>query len=86
MPQRRLSDFILFCQDLPSAFQELIVKKKQRYGMLLAELEEAVQNLGAPGGIAAGRLLERLPPHPQTNPATDKRCIIMIANQFVLSR
>ncbi|WP_224361198.1 GspE/PulE/PilB domain-containing protein [Hyalangium versicolor] len=28
--QRRLSDFILFCQDLPSAFQELILFRKQR--------------------------------------------------------
>ena len=28
--QRRLSDFILFCQDLPGAFQELIVFRKQR--------------------------------------------------------
>ncbi|MEW5743750.1 MAG: HEAT repeat domain-containing protein, partial [Myxococcota bacterium] len=27
--QRRLSDFILFCQDLPSAFHELIVFRKQ---------------------------------------------------------
>ncbi|ADO69512.1 FrgA protein [Stigmatella aurantiaca] len=28
--QRRLSDYILFCQDLPSAFQELILFRKQR--------------------------------------------------------
>ncbi|MDY7226825.1 HEAT repeat domain-containing protein [Hyalangium rubrum] len=30
MSQRRLSDYILFCQDLPSAFQELILFRKQR--------------------------------------------------------
>lgn len=29
MSQRRLSDFILFCQDLPGAFQELILFRKQ---------------------------------------------------------
>lgn len=28
--QRRLSDFILFCQDMPGAFQELILFRKQR--------------------------------------------------------
>jgi HEAT repeat protein len=30
MSQRRLSDYILFCQDLPAAFQELILFRKQR--------------------------------------------------------
>ncbi|WP_342378955.1 FrgA protein [Myxococcus stipitatus] len=30
MSQRRLSDYILFCQDLASAFQELILFRKQR--------------------------------------------------------
>ncbi|WPB75443.1 FrgA protein [Archangium violaceum] len=34
--QRRLSDFILFCQDLPAAFQELILFRKQRLGELRA--------------------------------------------------
>lgn len=29
MSQRRLSDFILFCQDLPAAFQELIIHRKR---------------------------------------------------------
>jgi HEAT repeat protein len=29
--QRRLSDLILFCQDLPAAFQELILFKKHRF-------------------------------------------------------
>ena len=30
--QRRLSDYILFCQDLPAAFQELLLFRKQRQG------------------------------------------------------
>ncbi|MBK7859084.1 MAG: FrgA protein [Archangiaceae bacterium] len=30
MSQRKLSDFILFCQDLPGAFSELILHRKQR--------------------------------------------------------
>jgi hypothetical protein len=30
--QRKLNDFILFCQELPSAFGELIVLRKQRHG------------------------------------------------------
>lgn len=30
MSQRKLSDFILFCQDLPGAFAELILHRKQR--------------------------------------------------------
>jgi HEAT repeat protein len=30
MSQRKLSDFILFCQDLPAAFSELILYRKQR--------------------------------------------------------
>ncbi|PTL82269.1 FrgA protein [Vitiosangium sp. GDMCC 1.1324] len=37
--QRRLSDFILFCQDLPAAFQELILFRKQRLGELRNVLE-----------------------------------------------
>jgi len=41
LSQRRLSDYILFCQDLPSAFQELLVRRKQRAGALL--LEEVVE-------------------------------------------
>jgi HEAT repeat protein len=36
MSQRRLSDYILFCQDLPSAFQELILFRKQRMTELRA--------------------------------------------------
>jgi HEAT repeat protein len=32
--QRRLSDYILFCQDLPAAFQELILFRKQRLSEL----------------------------------------------------
>jgi HEAT repeat protein len=37
--QRRLSDFILFCQDLPAAFQELILFRKQRLGELRNALD-----------------------------------------------
>jgi len=37
--QRRLSDFILFCQELPSAFQELILFRKQRLGGLRNALD-----------------------------------------------
>ncbi|KFA90655.1 FrgA protein [Archangium violaceum] len=37
--QRRLSDFILFCQDLPAAFQELILFRKQRLGELRGALD-----------------------------------------------
>jgi hypothetical protein len=36
MSQRRLSDYILFCQDLPGAFQELILFRKQRMTELRA--------------------------------------------------
>ncbi|MHB8876319.1 MAG: GspE/PulE/PilB domain-containing protein, partial [Myxococcaceae bacterium] len=42
MSQRRLSDFILFCQDLPSAFQELIVFRKQGVGPALSVAGAAV--------------------------------------------
>ncbi|MBZ4415152.1 FrgA protein [Myxococcus sp. RHSTA-1-4] len=37
--QRRLSDYILFCQDLPAAFQELILFRKQRVSELRAPEE-----------------------------------------------
>jgi hypothetical protein len=37
--QRRLSDYILFCQDLPAAFQELILFRKQRVAELRAPEE-----------------------------------------------
>jgi hypothetical protein len=40
--QRRLSDFILFCQDLPSAFHDLIVFRKQN--------PRAAQTLATPVG------------------------------------
>jgi HEAT repeat protein len=32
MSQRRLSDYLLFCQELPSAFQEVILFRKQNLG------------------------------------------------------
>ncbi|AEI62518.1 FrgA protein [Corallococcus macrosporus] len=38
--QRRLSDYILFCQDLPAAFQELILFRKQRVSELRAPDDE----------------------------------------------
>ncbi|WP_426749143.1 FrgA protein [Myxococcus sp. Y35] len=38
--QRRLSDYILFCQDLPAAFQELILFRKQRVSELRSPDEE----------------------------------------------
>ncbi|WP_224242219.1 GspE/PulE/PilB domain-containing protein [Hyalangium gracile] len=46
--QRRLSDFILFCQDLPSAFQELILFRKQRVTELRGTTEppEATPTFG----------------------------------------
>src|SRR6185503_16481324 len=37
LSQRRLSDYILFCQDLPGAFQELLVRRKQRAGAILLD-------------------------------------------------
>lgn len=37
--QRRLSDYILFCQDLPAAFQELILFRKQRVSDLRSSEE-----------------------------------------------
>lgn len=40
--QRRLSDFILFCQDLPSAFHELILFRKQN--------PRAAQHFATPSG------------------------------------
>lgn len=37
--QRRLSDYILFCQELPGAFQELLLFRKQRLGELSDALD-----------------------------------------------
>ncbi len=48
--QRRLSDFILFCQDLPSAFQELILFRKQRMTELRAP--DIADAIGQPGSTA----------------------------------
>ncbi|QRK12872.1 FrgA protein [Archangium violaceum] len=51
--QRRLSDFILFCQDMPGAFQELILFRKQRLGELRnvldfdVDVDEPAANTGA---------------------------------------
>jgi hypothetical protein len=46
--QRRLSDFILFCQDMPGAFQELILFRKQRLGELRNALDFDVDVDDAP--------------------------------------
>ncbi|HEX8705177.1 MAG TPA: HEAT repeat domain-containing protein [Myxococcaceae bacterium] len=56
MSQRRLSDYILFCQDLPSAFQELILFRKQRITELRTpELGEEPTSTAAPApAVVAG--------------------------------
>ncbi|MCY1036242.1 FrgA protein [Corallococcus sp. BB11-1] len=54
MSQRRLSDYILFCQDLPAAFQELILFRKQRVAELRAPEEEDISiDVDVPGFPAA---------------------------------
>jgi hypothetical protein len=55
MSQRRLSDYILFCQDLPAAFQELILFRKQRMTELrVPELPgEAAPGASAPAPAPA---------------------------------
>ncbi|HEY8206824.1 MAG TPA: FrgA protein [Myxococcaceae bacterium] len=55
LSQRKLSDYILFCQDLPGAFQELLVRRKQRAGAIL--LDDVVDvplgpGLSRPAGAA----------------------------------
>lgn len=55
LSQRRLSDYILFCQDLPGAFQELLIRRKQRAGAIL--LDEVVEpspgaGMARPAGAA----------------------------------
>ncbi|RKG75421.1 HEAT repeat domain-containing protein, partial [Corallococcus terminator] len=53
MSQRRLSDYILFCQDLPAAFQELILFRKQRVSELRAPEEDITIDVDVPGFPAA---------------------------------
>ncbi|HLL45132.1 MAG TPA: HEAT repeat domain-containing protein, partial [Longimicrobiaceae bacterium] len=55
MSQRRLSDFILFCQDLASAFQELILFRKQRVAELRApeDVEELTIDVDVPAATPA---------------------------------
>ncbi|RKH98365.1 FrgA protein, partial [Corallococcus praedator] len=53
MSQRRLSDYILFCQDLPAAFQELILFRKQRVSELRAPEEDISIDVDVPGFPAA---------------------------------
>ncbi len=50
--QRRLSDYILFCQDLPAAFQELILFRKQRLNELRAQADFDV-DVELPGSAPA---------------------------------
>ncbi|XXF79207.1 FrgA protein [Myxococcaceae bacterium GXIMD 01537] len=50
--QRRLSDYILFCQDLPAAFQELILFRKQRLNELRAQADFDV-DVELPGAAPA---------------------------------
>jgi len=47
MSQRKLSDFILFCQDLPAAFSELILHRKQR-GPVAAPFQPETGEVPAP--------------------------------------
>ncbi|MBN8469654.1 FrgA protein [Corallococcus exiguus] len=49
MSQRRLSDYILFCQDLPAAFQELILFRKQRVSELRSPEEDITIDVDVPG-------------------------------------
>ncbi|AKQ68924.1 FrgA [Myxococcus hansupus] len=46
--QRRLSDYILFCQDLPAAFQELILFRKQRAELRSPDEEELTIDVDLP--------------------------------------
>ncbi|MCP3105136.1 HEAT repeat domain-containing protein, partial [Myxococcus sp. K15C18031901] len=48
MSQRRLSDYILFCQDLASSFQELILFRKQRVSEARGPEEEIAIDVDVP--------------------------------------
>lgn len=55
--QRKLSELILFCQDLPPTFQELIVRRKHRGGMnvpIVADDVEDVIPTAKPSSTALG--------------------------------
>src|SRR6185295_50505 len=54
LSQRKLSDYILFCQDLPGAFQELLVRRKQRAGAILLDevVEPSLSGLARPASAA----------------------------------
>lgn len=55
--QRRLSDYLLFCQDLPSAFQELILFRKQRISASLPDFDvdiDVQEPVSGPAAPAAG--------------------------------
>ncbi|TSC33612.1 FrgA protein [Corallococcus sp. Z5C101001] len=55
MSQRRLSDYILFCQDLPAAFQELILFRKQRVAALRTPEEDITIDVDVPGFPASAQ-------------------------------
>lgn len=55
MSQRRLSDYILFCQDLPAAFQELILFRKQRVSELRTPEEDITIDVDVPGFPASAQ-------------------------------
>ncbi|MDQ3262938.1 MAG: FrgA protein, partial [Myxococcota bacterium] len=46
--QRRLSDFLIFCQELPAAFQELILLRKRQVASASEEVELTVETPVAP--------------------------------------
>jgi HEAT repeat protein len=64
--QRRLSDYILFCQELPGAFQELLLFRKQRLGELRnaldfdVDVEEPAPGTSTPASAPAPTLAASL--------------------------
>lgn len=52
MSQRRLSDYILFCQDLPAAFQELIIYRKRHMAQQWADAQAAAPQDMLPPDVA----------------------------------
>jgi HEAT repeat protein len=64
--QRRLADFILFCQDLPSAFHELILHRKQnpQVAQTLTVPTESMPSWGESGAPSGSEWHEPPPPPP----------------------
>lgn len=52
--QRRLADLLLLCQDLPAAFQQLIVFRKQRFGASQKQALSLEEVVPAPAAQAMG--------------------------------